>query len=315
MHEFDLIQHYFTWQTANHDIRISVGDDAAIVSVPPDEELIISVDTLVNGVHFPIDTDAYAIGHKALAVNLSDLAAMGATPRWFTLALTLPQIDQNWLAAFTQGLHDLASQHAIALIGGDTTRGPLSITIQVMGSAPKHTALLRQGAQVGDLIAVSGTLGDAAAGLAVVQNRLNLDASDADYCLQRLHYPNPRLALGNWLRGHATSCMDISDGLLADLKHLLKRSQVGANLYHQKIPLSSTLQKLPLSQALNFALTGGDDYELLFTLPKDYLDKIENYQQLTGLSLKIIGEITAQIEEVKLDYALVHLADGYNHFQ
>ncbi|WP_298609414.1 thiamine-phosphate kinase [uncultured Thiothrix sp.] len=315
MHEFDLIQQYFTWTPAPKEVRVSVGDDAAIVQVAPNEELIISVDTLVNGVHFPLDTPAHAIGYKALAVNLSDLAAMGARPRWFTLALTLPKVDQSWLEEFSRGLKALASQAGIFLIGGDTTRGPLSMTIQVMGTAPKQQALLRSGAQVGDLIFVSGHLGDAAAGLAVAQERLSLANEDAKYCINRLNYPTPRIDLGTWLRGRASSCMDISDGLVADLKHLLKRSQVGAKLYHQQIPLSPALQKLNLSTALSFALTGGDDYELLFTAPKSFLAEIENYQSTSPLALSCIGEITSKIAELSIDYELVNLPDGYNHFQ
>lgn len=315
MHEFDLIKHYFTWQPIPSDVRLSVGDDAAILQIPPDEELIISVDTLVEGVHFPVDTPAHAVGYKALAVNLSDLAAMGANPRWFTLALTLPAVNQTWLEGFARGLREIAAQHSIFLIGGDTTRGPLSMTLQVMGTTPKNQALLRQGAQVGDLIAVSGHLGDAAAGLAVIQQRLNLADEDAAYCIERLNYPSPRVELGLWLRNRASSCMDLSDGLMADLKHLLKRSQVGAKLYHQHLPLSSSLQKLRLSTALGFALTGGDDYELLFTFPKHFSEEIINYQQVKKLELNIIGEITPQIEQVILDYQLVNLPDGYNHFQ
>lgn len=315
MHEFDLIQHYFTWTPFPEEVSVSVGDDAAIVQVAPDEELIISVDTLVNGVHFPLDTPAHAIGYKALAVNLSDLAAMGAKPRWFTLALTLPKLDQDWLEDFTCGLKELAYAAGIFLIGGDTTRGPLSITIQVMGTAPKQQALLRSGAQAGDLIFVSGYLGDAAAGLAVIQERLSLPITDANYCVQCLNYPRPRFALGAWLRGRAHSCMDVSDGLVADLKHLLARSQVGAKIYHQQIPLSPALQKLNLSDALNFALTGGDDYELLFTAPKHILEEIENYQLLNHLNLKCIGEVTSQSSELSIDYPLVNLPDGYNHFQ
>lgn len=315
MHEFDLIKHYFTWKPAPASVSLSVGDDAAIVQISPHEELIISVDTLVNGVHFPVETPAHAVGYKALAVNLSDLAAMGATPRWFTLALTLPEVNPVWLEGFARGLRELATQHTIFLIGGDTTRGPLSITIQVMGTAPKNQALLRQGAQFGDLIAVSGHLGDAAAGLAVAQQRLSLADEDADYCLQHLNYPSPRIELGLWLRNHATSCMDISDGLVADLKHLLSRSQVGAKLYHQQIPLSRALQKLSLSTALGFALTGGDDYELLFTFPRHHLEKFYYYQLTNKLNLSVIGEITDQTEQVMLDYQLVNLPDGYNHFQ
>lgn len=316
MHEFDLIQHYFTWTPFPEEVRVSVGDDAAIVQVAPDEELIISVDTLVNGVHFPLDTPAHAISHKALAVNLSDLAAMGAKPRWFTLALTLPKLDQDWLEEFARGLKELAHQAGIFLIGGDTTRGPLSITIQVMGTAPKQQALLRSGAQIDDLIFVSGHLGDAAAGLALVQERLIFShTEDTDYCVKRLNYPSPRIALGAWLRGRANSCMDISDGLVADLKHLLKRSQVGAKLYHQAIPLSPALQKLDLSAALGFALTGGDDYELLFTAPKSLLKELEKYQLVNQISLKCIGEITSKTSELSIDYELVNLPDGYNHFQ
>lgn len=315
MHEFDLIKHYFTWQPVPHEVRLSVGDDAAILQIAPHEELIISVDTLVEGVHFPVDTPAHAIGYKALAVNLSDLAAMGADPRWFTLALTLPAVNQAWLEEFTRGLRELATEHQIFLIGGDTTRGSLSITIQVMGTAPKQQALLRQGAQIGDLILVSGNLGDAAAGLAVVQQRLSLAPADAVYCTQRLNYPSPRVELGHWLRGYASSCMDISDGLVADLKHLLKRSQVGAKLYHQYLPLSPALQKLNLSTALGLALTGGDDYELVFTLPPQHLEKLKQNHHLKKIKLSVIGEITNQIEQLSLDYQLVNLPDGYNHFQ
>ena len=315
MHEFDLIKQYFTWTPIPDEVRISVGDDAAIVQVDPQEELLISVDTLVNGIHFPIDTPAHAIGYKSLAVNLSDLAAMGAKPRWFTLALTLPQVDQAWLKDFALGLAHLSKQAGIFLIGGDTTRGPLSITIQILGTAPKNQALLRQGAQVGDLIVVSGYLGDAALGLACVQKRSKLLEEDANYCINRLNYPSPRVELGLWLRSCASSCMDISDGLIADLKHLLARSQVGAQLYHQAIPLSPVLHKLNLSQALGFALTGGDDYELLFTLPKQHLEKIEKYQKLNHLPLTVIGEITSKTPTLKLDYELVNLPDGYNHFQ
>lgn len=315
MHEFDLIKHYFTWTPVPSEVRLSVGDDAAILQIPPHEEFIISVDTLVEGVHFPVATPAHAVGYKALAVNLSDLAAMGAHPRWFTLALTLPAVNQTWLEEFTRGLRELATEHQIFLIGGDTTRGPLSITIQVMGTAPKYQALLRQGAQVGDLILVSGNLGDAAAGLAVIQQRLNLAHEEATDCIQRLNYPSPRVELGCWLRDYATSCMDVSDGLVADLKHLLKRSQVGAKLYHQNIPLSGALHKLNLSTALGLALTGGDDYELLFTLPQQHLEQLKQYQLVNQIKLSVIGEITQQIEQVSLDYPLVNLPDGYNHFQ
>lgn len=315
MSEFDLIRRYFTWEDPPSELRISVGDDAAVLSMAANEELIISVDTSVSGVHFPIDTPAHAIGYKSLATNLSDLAAMGATPRWFTLALTLPEKNEAWLSEFARGLRELADSAAIFLIGGDTTRGPLSITIQVMGSAPKGTALLRSGAQVGDLIAVSGYLGEAAAGLAVLQQGLKLNTLANDqHCLQRLNYPTPRLALGEWLRVRAHSCMDISDGLLADLNHLLTRSQVGAELYHQNLSYSPALQALSLDQQLSYMLTGGDDYELLFTIPPILKPELLAYGQANDLNISIIGIITETAGELVLDYPLNNLTNGYNHF-
>ncbi len=203
MSEFELIREYFFWQQAPDSVRISVGDDAAVLRLPPAKELVVSVDTFNAGIHFPLETAPHAIGYKALAVNLSDLAAMGAEPAWFTLALSMPAADKAWVGEFARGMRELAQQHGIFLIGGDTTRGALSITIQVMGWVEPGQALLRSGAQHGDLICVSGTLGDAAAGLAVVQQRLALPADAAEFCIQRLNYPTPRVALGNILRGRA----------------------------------------------------------------------------------------------------------------
>lgn len=315
MSEFDLIRNWFTWDNPPAEVRVSVGDDAAVLTPIHSTELVVSVDTLVNGVHFPTDTPAHAIGHKALAVNLSDLAAMGATPRWFTLALTLPEADPVWLEGFAQGLRGLAEEHGIFLIGGDTTRGSLSITIQVMGTAPTGQALLRQGAQAGDLLCVSGTLGDAAAGLAVVQNRWHTTAEAATFCTQRLNYPTPRTRLGLWLRGRASSCMDISDGLLADLKHLLARSHVGASIQHQQLPFSAALHDLTLEQRLTYALTGGDDYELLFTIPVGLSSQIDDFNKNNQEKITVIGTITAHPGQVQLDCPLNFLTDGYNHFK
>ncbi len=314
MSEFDLIKTHFTWEPLPESVRVGVGDDAAVLLPDPEQEWLISVDTLVNGVHFPLDTAPQAIGHKALAVNLSDLAAMGADPRWFTLALTVPEANPDWLAGFAQGLRQLAQQHGIFLIGGDTTRGPLSITLQVMGSAPRGKALLRSGAQPGDLLCVSGTLGDAAAGLAVLQQRRSMPAEEAAYCIERLNYPTPRLALGQWLRTHASSCMDISDGLLADLLHLLKRSRAGAQLQHQQLPFSRILEKIPLNERLNYALTGGDDYELLFTLPAGNLKQLHDYNKKNSNLIRIIGHITPLAEKIELDLDFHPLTSGYNHF-
>ena len=317
MAEFDLIREYFTWPMQQPLVRLGVGDDAAVLSLPQQKELVVSVDTSNIGVHFPDETPAHAIGYKALAVNLSDLAAMGADPAWFTLAISLPSAGREWVGEFAAGMRQLAQQHGIALIGGDTTRGTLSITIQVMGFVPCGQALLRSHAQHGDLICVSGTLGDAAAGLAVVQGRLSaaaLSNAAQTYCVQRLNYPTPRVVLGQLLRGKAHACMDISDGLLADLNHILTASQVGARLYHQQIPHSSALQSLPLADKLCFSLTGGDDYELLFTLPANLLENLSQEAEKQGIPISVIGEIDRQLTGYQLDYQLPIQRQGYEHF-
>ncbi|OQX01159.1 MAG: thiamine-phosphate kinase [Thiothrix lacustris] len=314
MSEFDLIREYFLWQPVPDNVRISVGDDAAVLQIAPGKELVVSVDTSNAGIHFPLETPPHAIGYKSLAVNLSDLAAMCADPAWFTLALSLPAADKVWVGEFARGMRELAEQHGIFLIGGDTTRGALSITIQVMGWAEPNQALLRSGAQPGDLICVSGTLGDAAAGLAVVQERLVLPPAAAAFCVQRLNYPLPRLALANLLRGKATACMDISDGLLADLGHLLKASGVGAQLQHGLLPFSATLAQLPLAQRLGFALSGGDDYELLFTLPKVHWDDVKNQAEAQQIQVTVIGKVDANQQDLQIDYTLPDQRLGYEHF-
>ncbi len=314
MSEFALIREYFLWQAVPDNVRVSVGDDAAVLVLPTDKELLVSVDTFNAGVHFPLDTPPHAIGYKALAVNLSDLAAMGAEPAWFTLALSLPAADQAWVAEFTRGMRELAEQHGIFLIGGDTTRGALSITIQVMGWVQPGRALLRRGAQHGDLICVSGTLGDAAAGLAIVQQRLTLPTEDAAFCVQRLNYPTPRVVLGQCLRGFATACMDISDGLLADLGHILTASGVGARLQHQALPFSPALQRLTLAQRLDFALRGGDDYELLFTIPQQSLCEVQKVANNYHIQVTVIGEVDDNQAGLAVDYAFSDKRQGYEHF-
>jgi thiamine-monophosphate kinase len=314
MSEFDLIREYFLWQPVPDDVRISVGDDAAVLRIASGKELVVSVDTSNAGIHFPLETPPHAIGYKSLAVNLSDLAAMGAAPAWFTLALSLPTADNAWVSEFARGVRELAEQHGIFLIGGDTTRGALSITIQVMGWAEPGKALLRSGAQSGDLICVSGTLGDAAAGLAVVQQRVVLSPEAAVFCVQRLNYPTPRLALASLLRGRATACMDISDGLLADLGHLLKASGVGAQLQHGLLPLSSALAQLPLAQRLGFALSGGDDYELLFTLPKAHWEDVKSQAEAQQIQVTVIGKVDAKQQNLQIDYTLPDQRWGYEHF-
>lgn len=312
--EFGLIRTHFTWQDAPPDVVLGVGDDAAVLQWQAGRELVVAADTSNAGIHFPIDAPAHAVGYKSLAVNLSDLAAMGAQPLWFTLALSLPQADPLWVEEFAQGLRAAAQQYGIFLVGGDTTRGALSATIQVMGWVGKGQALRRAGAQPGDLVCVSGTLGDAAAGLAAWQRRLVLPPTAADFCIHRLHYPTPRLALGQALCGKATACMDLSDGLLGDLRHILAASNVGASIFHRQLPLSDVLMALPLEQKMDFALRGGDDYELLFTLPPRYLSAVQLTAAKLNAPVTVIGEITALQQNLMVDYAFPDGHYGYEHF-
>ena len=312
--EFSLIERYFTWANPPKSVTKSVGDDAAILNVPQKQQLVVSVDTLISGVHFPPETAAHAIAHKALAVNLSDLAAMGAEPAWFTLALTLPDIEHEWLSEFSAGLKSLAEQHNIFLVGGDTCRGPLSISIQVMGFVTTDKALLRSTAQHGDKIYVTGTLGDAAAGLAVLQNNLFLEPADVADCVSQLEYPQPRNAISRLLGGFASSCIDLSDGLLADLQHILTASQVGAHINTHTIPLSPILKKLHRDKALELALTGGDDYELLFTLSplKEY--QLKPLMRSRNIAMRCIGTIDQSIHHIELQPDVKTLRQGYQHF-
>lgn len=223
MSEFDLIGRYFTWDDIPKDVVTAVGDDAAVLDVPENRQIVTSIDTLISGVHFPENTSAKAIGHKALAVNLSDLAAMGAKPKWFTLALTLPDIDTQWLEDFSSSLKSLAKKYGIYLVGGDTTRGPLTISIQVIGLVEKGHSLLRGGATSGESIYVTGTLGDAAVGLQSIQQQKDLGSKvNKAFCEHQLNYPEPRLQESNIIRHFASSCIDVSDGLLQDLSHILK---------------------------------------------------------------------------------------------
>lgn len=268
MNEFELIRRYFAPQAlARDDVVMGIGDDGAVVAVPAGMQLVIATDTLVEGVHFVQGADPGAIGHKALAVNLSDLAAMGAQPAWFTLNLTAPGADARWLQAFAQGLLQLARQHDVQLIGGDTTRGPLCITVTVCGFVPAGQALSRAGARPGDLIYVTGLLGDAGLGLLQELRKLALPEDCVRVVLERLHRPTPRVAVGNALRGLASACIDISDGLVGDLGHLLAASGVGACLELKRVPVSPAYDAAFAHVGWDVALAAGDDYELCFTLP------------------------------------------------
>lgn len=325
--EFNLIERFFSRFSPRNDVVIGMGDDGAVVRVPAEQELVLVMDTLVESVHFPANTDPFSVGYKAIAVNLSDLAAMGAEPAWATLALTLPHSDESWLAEFARGLFAAASEHNLALVGGDTTRGPLTITVQLHGFVPVGSAILRSRAKIGDDIFVTGSLGDAGlALLAKLNNRRELSV-EQDYLLARLNRPSARLAQALWLRHIAHAAIDISDGLLADLGHVLKASGVGARLEVDKVPLSPAFQSekarwlkenatmAPLLAEL--PLNAGDDYELCFTAPpRDYYLIMEKFREF-GLNVTCIGKIEPELgmrcyqENGNLWQPIT---EGYQHF-
>jgi thiamine-monophosphate kinase len=258
-------------------------------------EIAVSTDMLVSGTHFFPDADPFQLGHKVLAVNLSDVAAMGAMPRWATLAIALPEANEAWIEAFSQGFFAIADRFEVDLIGGDTTRGPLNFCVQIMGEVPVGTALLRSGARTGDEIWVSGELGDAALALAHLQGRTRLDANTLAICLARLHTPTPRVELGWVLRGIATSCIDISDGLLQDLGHILELSKVGAELRIDRLPRSGALANHSDGACADeCVLGGGDDYELCFTANRTSHRAVEALIGQTGVRLTCVGEIVSR---------------------
>lgn len=295
--EFNLIERYFASPTAapDPDVALGIGDDAALVRVPAGMELAVATDTLVAGVHFPAQTTPQDIGHKALAVNLSDMAAMGAKPRWATLALTLPQADATWLAAFSTGFLALAQTLGVQLIGGDTTRGPLTITVQILGLLPTGTALRRSGAHVGDLVYVTGTLGDAGLALRMLQHPQKFSDADAAQLALRLHRPQPRIQEGLALRGIASAAIDISDGLCADLGHILAASGVGARINLASLPLSATVATcIEKTGDWELPLSAGDDYELCFTIPAQQRAALLNAKQHFPAGCTPIGTIEAE---------------------
>lgn len=312
--EFDIIERYFMHHgTTRDDIVLGIGDDAALLQAPPARLLVSAVDTLVSGRHFPDNASAFDIGYKALAVNLSDLAAMGAEPAWATLALTLPEIDTAWLQAFADGFFSLADQHRLALVGGDTTRGPLSVSVQVQGFVESASVLRRDAAQSGQAIYVSGTPGDAAFAL---QALLRGDTVDPTL-LKRLHRPTPRLALGQALGGVATAAVDVSDGLLADLGHILKASGCGATLWPDRLPQSDALRSLAGEVALEYQLNGGDDYELCFTVSPQRQAGLARVLEGLPVAVTEIGVVTAGPGIVcQPDNGVAYTPDahGYDHF-
>jgi len=321
VNEFSLIKQYFEQLTSERDdVELGIGDDCALLQCPADHVIAVSIDTLVEGIHFFTDVSPENLGHKSLAVGLSDLAAMGATPAWFTLALTLPEVNDNWLQGFSQGLAKLAQQHNIHLVGGDTTRGPLTISIQVHGFVKAEQALRRSGAKLGELIYVTGSLGDAGAALRRQLNQWDddhLNDEDKAYLQQRLEQPSPRNNIGQALLGLASSAIDISDGLVADLGHILEKSHVGARLDLDKIPLSTAMEKVARHDAVQMALHSGDDYELCFTVPPQHFTTME--QQFKGQCTRI-GMITEDdglfyINESDELIDLTKAGTGYDHFK
>lgn len=292
MSEFDLIQRHLTGLgAARDDVLLDVGDDCALLRVPADRELALSIDTLVAGVHFLPETDPEGLGHKSLAVGLSDLAAVGAEPAWATLALTLPTSDEDWLSAFARGFAELASQEDLRLVGGDLTRGPLTISVQVHGLVPTGHALRRSGARPSDLVCVSGALGDA--GLAL--SHLERGEPLGDYLRQRLERPTARVALGEVLRGVATAAIDLSDGLASDLGHILTASGCGARIELDRLPLADQVAgEVAAQRDWALPLASGDDYELCFTLPATHISELKVLAAAAGCPLTQIGEIESR---------------------
>ncbi|MDP5146094.1 thiamine-phosphate kinase [Shewanella sp. ULN5] len=293
MKEFQLIEQFFKNKgQKRRDVMLGIGDDCALVQPADGKVIAISCDTLVEGVHFFADMPAHALGYKSLAVNLSDLAAMGAEPAWMTLALSLPDVNQQWLADFSSGLFEAAEYYGVALVGGDTTRGPRCINVTINGQVPKGKALKRSGAKIGDWVFVTGSLGDSALGLDMLRNKQVIKPEHKEYLLNRHYYPTPRVLAGQALRGLASSAIDLSDGLVSDLSHILKASNVGAVIDANAIPLSSSLtESVGAEQALAYALTGGEDYELLFTVPEAQRGAIDTALLHAGVKFVKIGQI------------------------
>jgi thiamine-monophosphate kinase len=316
--EFALIARHFTRPARS--AALGIGDDCALIKAPTGLVLAITTDMLLEGTHFLPGTDAQRLGHKALAVNLSDLAAMGADPRWFFLALALPKADEAWLAAFAAGMFALAETHAVELIGGDTTRGARSICITAIGTLPPGYALRRDAATPGEDIWLSGATGEAALGLAHLQGKVQLVEPHATHCVARLERPHPRVALGRKLRGIASAAIDVSDGLIADLRHIAERSKVGAEVDYAAVPRSAALGACDDDALVADALlAGGDDYELVFTAGQDKRPAIASAGDAVGVPVTRIGRIVAGDPHVQLLDArgdpIRFRSAGFDHFR
>ena len=319
MKEFDLIGRYFA--NGGHqrkDVIVGIGDDCAVTSVAANQQLAITTDTLVSGVHFLKDAPARSVAYKAVAVNLSDLAAMGAEPAWISLSLSMSHVDEAWMEEFASGLYELTRYYSVQLIGGDTVRGPLAMTITAQGFIPPEAALKRSTARPGDWIYVTGSTGDAGAGLDILKGSREAKEEDREFLVKRHLYPTPRVAVGTALRRIASSCIDVSDGLLADLNHILKASNCGATVHVDRLPVSSALFNCVGAQdAYRYALTAGDDYELVFTVNEEQRGNLETSLASTGVKATCIGQVTGQAGKTDLKlydepYQLKDVA-GYEH--
>jgi thiamine-monophosphate kinase len=323
MGEFDLIKRFFTRDPQppaqpGATVALGIGDDSAVLSPTPGAQWLVSTDMLVEGRHFLSTVAPDRLGHKALAVNLSDLAACGATPRAFTLALALPRADEVFLEGFARGLFALADAHGIALVGGDTTAGPLNICITVMGEAPAGTALLRSGAQAGDDLYVSGTLGDARLALEAFRGTVQLSGEDFALARRAMEQPQPRVALGQALRGVARSAIDVSDGFAGDLGHVLKRSNLGATVQADALPRGPALLKQPLALQRLCTLAGGDDYELIFSAPASARAAVQAASTASGTRVTRVGQLDAELGLRLIDaqgQVLPEQPAGFDHFK
>jgi thiamine-monophosphate kinase len=317
INEFSLISKYFKELTSQQDVVVGIGDDAALVSAKQDHQIVVATDSLVAAVHFPEDASAEQIATRALCVNLSDIAAMGAVPKWFTLALTMPKelVSSEWLQGFSQGLAKVADQYDVSLVGGDTTAGPLTISITVLGEIPIGQGLCRDGAKSDDIIYVSGTLGDGAAALHQLTHK-NLPQNNR--LVDRFYQPQPCIELGFGLREYASACIDISDGLIADLGHLSKASGVTASINSQSLPIHNDVKQNYLEQSINWALSGGDDYQLCFTVPVAQQKDFECWAQTNHFNVTAIGNmipIDHNHNYLKIDNQMPTItAGGYSHF-
>lgn len=318
--EFSLIARYFDRvRRARLDVETGIGDDCALLNIPDKQTLAISTDTLVSGNHFLPDISPVDLAHKALASNLSDLAAMGADPAWLTLAITLPEVDEDWLEAFSDSLFEQINYYDMQLIGGDTTRGPLSMTLGIYGYVPAGRALKRSGAKPGDWIYVTGTPGDSAAGLAILQNRLRVEnEQDAQWLLKRHLRPTARILHGQALRDLASAAIDLSDGLSSDLGHIVKASNCGAMLDMDAMPFSDAMRRhVEPEQALRWALAGGEDYELCFTVPERNRGALDVAIGHLGVPFTCVGQMSADVEGIHFSRDGKPVSfdlKGYDHF-